>query len=197
MKKVVGVLFFLGGATILMGIITAEIFYNALYSISQNMISTLGASPPPHSVIREPSADIFDSAMVFSGIMIMTGAILLYKTHGKELAVLIGLMGFGAFGVGIFPAFHPVAHPLSALLTFIAGGLAAVVSGRMTIPPFSYLSFVLGTISLFLLLAGIFFAHLLVPILGAGGVERWVAYPIMIWLIGFGSYLMSTTTVKK
>jgi len=36
------------------------------------------------------------------------------------------------------------------------------------------------------------------PILGGGGVERWVAYPIVIWLIGFGEYLpgLSSKEIK-
>jgi hypothetical protein len=27
-------------------------------------------------------------------------------------------------------------------------------------------------------------------ILGAGGAERWVAYPIVLWLVVFGGYLI-------
>jgi hypothetical protein len=29
--------------------------------------------------------------------------------------------------------------------------------------------------------------------LGIGGVERWVAYPIVIWVTGFGGYLSART----
>lgn len=155
------------------------------------MISTLGASPPPDSVIRQPSASIFDGALLVSGAMLMVGAYFLHKTNWKKLAVPIGLMGFGAFGVGVFPAFHPIAHPIAALITFSAGGVSAILSSRTTNPPFSHISLVLGILSLLFLISGIFLPHLLVPIMGPGGVERWVAYPIMIWLIGFGAYLMS------
>lgn len=31
----------------------------------------------------------------------------------------------------------------------------------------------------------------LASFIGDGGTERWVAYPIMLWLIGFGGYLMN------
>ena len=27
--------------------------------------------------------------------------------------------------------------------------------------------------------------------LGRGGIERWIAYPVLLWLVGFGAHLMS------
>ncbi|WP_254662945.1 hypothetical protein [Haladaptatus sp. W1] len=27
-------------------------------------------------------------------------------------------------------------------------------------------------------------------VLGSGGVERWVAYPLLLWVTGFGGYLL-------
>lgn len=190
MLKNAGVLFFLSGFTILMGIITAEIFYPAGYSISQSMISTLGASPPPDSVVKEPSAAIFDSIMVMVGLMIMFGASFLAKYYDKKFALLIGIMGFGSFGVGVFPAFHPLVHPIMALIAFGGGGIAAMTSARYTTYPFSYLSLFLGALALLVLFCGVVLPHTIVPLLGPGGTERWVAYPLMIWLIGFGGYLM-------
>lgn len=32
-----------------------------------------------------------------------------------------------------------------------------------------------------------------VAFLGVGGAERWVVYPLVLWLIGFGGYLMGTS----
>ncbi len=190
MTKNAGVLFFLAGTLVLMGIVTAEIFYPQGYSISQSMISTLAASPPPDSIIHEPSAAIFNSVMVMVGLLVMFGASFIVKSHEKKLAFLLGLMGLGSFGVGIFPAFHPLVHPISALIAFGGGGLAAIVSSRYTKPPFSALSLMLGTLALIVLVLGILWPGIIVPVLGPGGTERWVAYPIMIWLIGFGGYLM-------
>lgn len=197
MKKTAGFLFFLGGGVVFMGIITAEIFYGSFYSISQSMISTLGSSPPPDSIIREPSAGIFDSAMILSGIAISIGAYLLRKTSEMKLTVAILLTGIGVAGVGFFPAFHAILHPISALLAFGAGGISALLASRNTLTPFSYVSLALGMVSLLFLFSGLFLSWLVVPVLGAGGAERWVAYPIMIWLIGFGGYLMNSTAVKK
>jgi hypothetical membrane protein len=45
-----GSLLFLTGATILMGIITAEAAYRGAHSTGANAISDLGGTEPPHSV---------------------------------------------------------------------------------------------------------------------------------------------------
>lgn len=190
MKRIAGMLFFLAGVTIVMGIITAEIFYPA-YSISQSMISNLGATRPPHSIIHEPSAAIFDTTMIVTGLLVLAGAYCLHKTHKEKLLTfaIVG-MGLGTLGVGVFPAFHANAHPLVALIAFLSGGIAAIVSSRITKPPFAFISLFLGLITLLFLFLGITFPSFIVPILGAGGTERWVAYPAVLWLLGFGGYLM-------
>lgn len=198
MHKIAGLLFFIAGATIVMGIITAEIFYPVEYSISQNMISNLGATRPPHSIIRQPSADIFDNAMLASGVMILLGSFLLYKTYPKNIVVFsMAFLGIGTFGVGIFPAFHVYAHPLVAFIAFFSGGISAVLSARVVTSPFKYVAFFVGIVSLTFLFFGIIFPQDIVPILGRGGTERWVAYPMMLWMTGFGGYLMSNGVLKK
>ena len=85
-------------------------------------------------------------------------------------------------------------HGLFALLTFTMGGLAAVVAGRTVEGAFRYLSLAVGLFVLGLLvshvghgIAGI--VHPLAP-LGAGGVERLVAYPALLWLLAFGGYTL-------
>lgn len=196
MQKVAGALFFLAGITITMGIINAEIFYSG-YSISLNMISTLGASPPPDSIIKQPSATIFDYAIALSGIMILIGTCDLYIKARKKLLLLpFMLLGVGALGVGIFPAFHPLAHPISALLAFLSGGIAAITSSRYTTAPFSYIAFFLGIITLVFLFIGMVAPQLVVPIFGRGGTERWVAYPVILWLTAYGGYLMGSAKSK-
>jgi hypothetical membrane protein len=188
--KTAGLLFFSGGSFILLGILTAEIFYPGSYSISLDMISTLGASSPPDSVIKEPSAKIFDYSMMISGVLIIAGVVL-GKLREKSLVLMMILLGAGALGVGIFPAFHSVLHPVAALTTFLSGGVAALLSSRVSKPPFSFIEITLGIIILVFLTVGISAPDFIVPYLGKGGLERWVAYPLIIWILGFGSYLMA------
>lgn len=197
-QKTAGVLFFLAGAISLMGIITAETFYPAGYSTSTNEISDLGSTRPPNSVIHQPSAVIFNTTMIVTGLMILSGVYFVQKVHKKPLASIpLGLLGLGALGVGIFPGNVYPWHGLFSLLTFFSGGIAAITSSKIVIPPFSHLGIIFGAITLFGLFSAIFLGNPFTPILGAGGVERWVAYPIILWLIGFGGYLLGTQSAIK
>lgn len=196
--KTAGVLFFLAGAISLMGIITAEMFYPPGYSTSANEISDLGSTRPPNSVIHQPSAVIFNTTMIVTGLMILSGVYFFQKAYKKPLASIpLGLLGLGASGVGIFPGNVEIWHLVFALLTFFSGGIAAISSSKIVIPPFSYLGIIFGAITLFSLFSAIFFGNLFIPILGVGGVERWIAYPIILWLIGFGGYLLGTRSAIK
>lgn len=198
MQKISGLLFLLGGSAVVLGILTAEIFYPSAYSISLNMISNLGSTPPPHIVVDQPSASIFDYSMMLSGILTIIGVYFLQRSlKDKFMILLLFLTGLGTLGVGIFPASHLTPHSISALLAFSSGALAAAYSFRITESPFKYLCLVLGFTSLSFLTFGIFFKEFILPVLGAGGTERWVAYPMLIWLVSFGGYLMGSQNFDK
>lgn len=192
MHKIAGLLLFSAGAIILLGILAAEIFYPVQYSVAHNMISNLGATRPPDSIVRQPSADIFDWSMIVAGMLIITAVYYLDMiVTSRWLIRVTAVLGFGTFGVGIFPAYHIVAHPIVALAALLGGGLAAVLSSRITPKPFSFVAMVLGVCSLNFLFLGLFFPQVVVPILGSGGTERLIVYPNLLWLTGFGGYLMS------
>lgn len=94
-------------------------------------------------------------------------------------------------GVGIFPGNTGTIHALFALLTFFSGGLSAILSSRVLTPPFKYVSIILGAIGLSALLMTMLLGDSNpLASLGDGGAERWVAYPIILWAIGFGGYSM-------
>ena len=191
MSKTAGLLFFLGSSVVIFGILIAEIFYPN-YSVSLNMISNLGSSPPPSDIVKQPSASIFDWSMIIGGLLILSGAFFQHKARGHRfLKLTTALMGLGAFGVGILPASHFTPHIISALITFAAAGLSAVISATVIKGPFRYIAFGLGIFSLIFLSLGIFMPQQIVPILGRGGTERLVAYPTLIWLAGYGAYLMA------
>ncbi len=192
--KTSGTLMFLTGVVIFMGIITAEIFYPAGYSTSQNEISDLGATRPPNSIIVQPSATIFDTTMMLSGVMLIAAAYYLHRAFQQWLMTgSILLLGIGLLGVGIFPGNNAAIHPLFALVSFLAAGTSAIVSSRVTRAPFRYLAIMLGGITLVFLLLAFFFSNIVFPVLGDGGTERWVAYPSILWILGFGGYLLART----
>ncbi|MGB9936257.1 MAG: DUF998 domain-containing protein [Methanobacterium sp.] len=193
---VAGLLFFFAGSVILMGIITAEMFYPDVYTYTtaKSMISDLGATEPPHSIITQPSATIFNFSMILTGILVIIGSYFLLMAYNDRIAaILIGLLGLGALGVGIFPGNINPQHPLFAITTFISGGLSAIYSFRLIDSPLKYVAMIFGLITLFFLFTNSMF----IPVMGGGGVERWVAYPIVLWLLGFGGYLMGAASKEE
>jgi len=180
-----GLLFFVAGSVILMGIITAEMFYPSGYSTANSEISDLGATRPPDGISYQPSASIFNATMILGGLLILAASFFLFRDLKSWIVVFPALLGTGVLGVGLFPGNNPLLHPLFALMAFIAGGLSAILCSKITPSPFRYMLAFLGLISLFFL----FFSNMFIPVLGDGGTERFVAYPVVIWAIGFGGYL--------
>ena len=69
--------------------------------------------------------------------------------------------------------------------------VAAVLSYRSIAGPLRYIAAALGAVALvnlgaYLVLQEAWF----VAGLGLGGLERWIAYPVVLWLMGLGGYLM-------
>lgn len=191
-----GFLFFLVGSIILMGIITGEIFYpdELTYTTAQSMISDLGSTVPPNSIITQPSATIFNWTMIISGILILVGNYFLFRYFRDKIAgILIGLLGLGVLGVGVFPGNITPQHPIFSLTAFASGGLSAIYSFRLIKSPLKYMALLFGVICLFFL----FTSNMFMPLLGGGGVERWVAYPVVLWFLGFGGYLMGLSVTEK
>ncbi len=187
-----GAFFFLAGSIVLMGIITAEAFYPAGYSTAKSQISDLGSTVPPASLIYQPSATIFNGTMLAAGFMVLVGTWYLHRFFKKWLvSVPLSLFGLGLVGVGLFPGNHVPYHGMSAMLAFLSGGVSAIAVARINSAPFRYFGIAFGSIALAAWFTAVLSPNVLFPFIGDGGTERWVAYPIMLWLIGFGGYLMN------
>ena len=185
-----GALLIVAGAGILMGIITAEALYPAAYSTGESMISDLGGTEPPDSVILQPSAAIFDTTMAVAGALVMSAAALAHRALGRRrLSIPLAVLGAGILGVGLFPG-NTAPHPFFAQMAFIGGGVAAVLSGRVLGGAMGWISRALGTVTLVsLALAMTLLDWGPVASLGEGGIERWIAYPVVLWLVALGGYL--------
>jgi hypothetical membrane protein len=188
-----GALLFTAGAVILMGIITAEALYPVAYSTFGNEISDLGATRPPHSLSYQPSAAIFDVTMLVAGAMILVAAWLVHRAFRRRaVTVSLACYGLGVFGVGLFPG-DTAPHPYVALFVFLAAGVAALLARGVLAAPLRQISVVLGAITLASTFVGVFLLDWgPVVELGKGGVERWIAYPAVLWLTAFGGYLMGS-----
>ena len=188
--NVAGTLFFIAGTLILLGIVTAEATYPG-YSVSQNYISDLGGAR--NGAIMQPAAAILDTTLVVGGLLIITGAYAIHRALDKHvfpsaLPLLISLAGIGSVGVGVFNETFGIVHWLLSGLTFIAGGFAAIAAFSQQKAPFRYFSVILGVIAL-VFAVGPYIAPA-VAFFGVEWAERWVVYPLVLWLIGFGGYLM-------
>jgi hypothetical membrane protein len=186
--KTAGGLLLTAGATIVTGIITAEALYTNSYNARME-ISDLGATET--GVVLHPSSTIFNATMLVAGAMIVVAAWCADRAlHRRAVTIPTGLLGLGVLGVGIFPGnMHPQ-HPLFAFTAFLAGGLAVLLSAWVTPQPLRAIFAVMGTVSLGFTLASVLllewgpFARL-----ELGGVERWMVYPVLLWLVGFGGWL--------
>lgn len=186
-----GTLLALAGAGILLAIITAEALYPAAYATGANEISDLGGTRPPAGLVYQPSATIFDVAMIAVGLVVAAASIGIQQSLGRRaVSIPIAALGLAALGVGLFPGNTGTPHAVFAMITFVSGGIAAITAGLVTKGPFRALTVALGVLSLGTLAAQLFVPDA-APLteLGIGGVERWIVYPIVTWLIGFGGYL--------
>ncbi len=192
MLKRSGTLYFLAGSVVLMGIITAEAFYPAGYSTANSEISDLGSTVPPASLIYQPSASIFNGTMLVAGFMVLIATTYLHAFFRQLLVTIpLVLFGVGLVGIGFFPGNHVPYHGLFAMLTFLSGGVSALAAFNVSSGPIRYIGLVFGSIALITWFIAVFSPDILFSVIGNGGTERWVAYPIMLWLTGFGGYLMN------
>jgi hypothetical membrane protein len=135
--------------------------------------------------------------MLVTGAVVVLSAYLLYRALDRRgFPLVLAVFGVGAFGVGVFPGNVTPWHGIFALLTFFAGGIAVVLSSRVVSRPFSFLCGLFGGISLLVLVSVFVFGLVIggphpLEFLGGGGIERWVVYPLIIWLPAFGGYLLA------
>ena len=185
-----GAAIFLGTVQFGIFMVMAEAYYPG-YSVASNFISDLGAtcvSGHP-CVINQPTSMIFNTSAALLGLLVLVGAYFIHKAyHWRPATLIVTLAGIGPLGVGLFPETTGAWHALFSLIAFLFGGLSAIVLARFTAKPMFYFSIILGLSTLFALVGYIGGIDLG---LGVGGMERMVVYPVLLWGVGFGGYLMA------
>jgi len=172
------------------------------YSVASNFISDLGAncSFPSGACYFPPSAFLFDSSVVILGLTLLISAYYLHRAfRWMPGTLLLAIAGLGAIGVGVFPETTGVLHEIVSLVAFLFTGLSAIASIKLQKKPLGYLSVILGVLTIVGLILAVASSQTLLAGargtylgLGAGGIERLVFYPAILWAIGFGSHLMAT-----
>ena len=197
-RKVAGTLVFIATTQFVLGLIVSEALYPN-YSTSGNYISDLGVGP---------SSIIYNSSVFLLGLLLIIGTYFFQRAFReyKILTLTLILASIGAMGVGVFTEDFGIIHPIVSLITFLFGGLSAIFSVicsrvhkiKLLKMPFSIIAVVLGVMCLGALV--LFFAGIDLG-LGVGGMERMIAYPILMWGAGFGGYLIAypeeATTEQK
>jgi hypothetical membrane protein len=194
LAAVAGILYSSAGFVLLMGIITAETKYPIFrHYTTRQEISDLGGTRPPHGLVTQPSAMIFDTTMLIVGVLLLAGAFALWRLYRNRLLTVVStLFGAGALGVGIFPG-NTTPHPNVAMIAFVFAPLTAIAVFRVTSGPFRFMSLFVGLLSLAALVAGeLGDNNLFVKLIGIGGTERWQVFPIILWLAFFGGYLLAS-----
>ncbi|MCX6660128.1 MAG: DUF998 domain-containing protein [Candidatus Bathyarchaeota archaeon] len=178
-RNVGGPLLLVGSTQFIISMIVAESVYPG-YSISLNYISDLGVGP---------TAAIFNFSAFLLGLMTVVSAYFMHREFQNVVfTAFIGLAGIGAMAVGIFPETTGLPHALAAIITFLFGGLAAITAYKLEKKPLNYFSVALGIVSLTALILSLGNASLG---LGKGGMERMIAYPVLVWESAFGGHMIN------
>jgi hypothetical membrane protein len=194
LAAVAGVLYSSAGFVLLMGIITAETKYPIFrHYTTRQEISDLGGTRPPQGLVTQPAAMIFDTTMLIAGVLLLAGAFALWQLYrNRALTVVSALFGAGTLGVGIFPG-NTAPHPLAAMIAFIFSALTAIAVFKVTTAPFRFISLSAGLLSLIALIVGMLGDNSpIAKSIGIGGVERWVVFPMILWLAFFGGHLLTS-----
>jgi hypothetical membrane protein len=188
-RHAAGVLLFIGAVQFVLGMLIAEFLYPG-YSVSMNYISDLGATCRTTCIIHQPSASIFNTSVSLLGVLALVSSYLIWREfHNRLVSLLLGLSGVGMVGVGLFPETAGIFHLVASFIAFFFGGLSTIATYKLVKAPFAYLSVLMGMICLIAL--ALFISNIFLG-LGPGGMERMIAYPLLLWVIGFGGNLMSS-----
>ncbi len=194
-RPLAGLLLTVTGIGIVMSTITNEALYPAerAYSTNANTISDLGGTLPPNSYMVQPNRAIFIATMTVAGALVLASTYLLRDTlRRRRMLVAMGAMGVGLVGIAIFPGNVAGWHPLFSLLAFVGGSAATIMSRKELDQPAGSVALALGVVALVATVLGLdaFAETWPQTAIGIGGVERWIAYPVLLWMVLFGTALM-------
>jgi hypothetical membrane protein len=191
-NRIAGLLIFVGVIQFVLAIIVSEAIYSG-YSVGQQAVSNLGDWS-----LAGSSAVIFDVSVILLGVTVIAGAYFVQRGFKNRLFTsLLAMSGVGSVGVGVVAEniFLPV-HSVFALFAFVFGAAFAIMSYKFVKSPLSYVSVILGAVivlAIILFFSGFAGSGFYLGI-GLGGMERFIIYPSLLWLLGFGAYLIGDSS---
>ena len=187
-----GVFFFiLGAAFLIVTMLAASIAPD--YDFTGGAISDLG--------VIDETALLFNGLLVVIGILNIAGGNLSYRAHRRRwLLGLYLIAGIGTVGAGLFPLDTGGLHSTFALVAFLAYNLEGLGTATVVAGPMRALGLVAGGVGLaytVLMVIGDAGNTAAFGPYGHGGSERMIAYPVMLWLIALGGYLMAGSPSRE
>jgi hypothetical membrane protein len=186
-KKNTGIGFAVGGILAILATTVSEAIYPT-YNSRNDAISYLGG-------VGVPTEIFWDFSMVVVGCLWLWETFNIFRdSHRKVSPVLFTLTGIGFLMVGLSPWNQfPITHYIGANFIFLFGSLSAISASSFTLGGMAKLSVFSGFMSLTAYISGYFGSNY---ILGSGGIERMIFYPILLWSIAFGGYTLNTQELK-
>ncbi len=176
--KIAGALLLLGTGQFVIMMLVAEALYPG-YSVSHNFISDLGVGR---------TAPLFNGSLIVTGIMTLVSARYIDRSFAyRPLTMLMAITGLGAIGAGIFPENTGVPHIAFAVLDFGCGTLVSLIAAKVCPNPmkvFGVISAGVSAVTIIMMISGFYLG------LGIGGMERMIAYPMLLWMLAFSGYMM-------
>jgi hypothetical membrane protein len=157
------------------------------YDFNAAAISDLGTIPETTS--------LFNGLLIVIGLFNIAAGSFLYRAYGSPwIVALFALAGLGSLGAGVVPLSAGDAHSLFALLAFLFFNLEAIAAARVVRGPLHWPGVVAGVIGLAYLgvmVIGDVGNPAVFGAIGHGGSERMIAYPVMLWMVAVGGYLLA------
>jgi len=185
---VAGALLLIAGIIFFLGMNIAMSTYPN-FSVRENWVADLGATG------EQPATTIYAATKLIFGILGLASTYLLWPVaKPKRLILFLGIAGIGALG-SIMNI--DMVQELFSLVAFLFGAIAAIDSYRIVRRPLGYIFITLGAIALIAISiivavnTGIVAPDAWMP-LGKGGTQWMVLYPDILWVIIFGTTLMTS-----
>jgi hypothetical membrane protein len=157
------------------------------YDYATAAISDLGRIPE--------TALLFNVTLLAIGGLNVAGGYAFYRWHRRGwLLALYLVAGVGALGAGAVPLGTSDLHSIFALVAFLFFNLEAVATGLVLqgpMRPISWLAGAVGLVYVGIMVIGDSGNPAVFGPIGHGGAERMIVYPVMLWMLALGGYLMA------
>jgi hypothetical membrane protein len=181
-----GILFFVLAAGFMTVIMLAASIAPA-YDFHDGAISDLG--------VIDETALLFNVGLLTVGLLNVAAGYAFWRSHRRGwLLVVYLLAGAGAIGAGLIPLGTSDLHSIFALFAFVFFNAEAVGTGYVLRGPMRLISWLAGGAGMayvVIMIIGDAGNPAIFGAIGHGGAERLIVYPVMLWMIALGGYLMS------